>query len=133
MYQYLYKTRFIHFFITGVTGVILNLLTTFLTTEFIFGRDNYFYGYLCGLIINLIYNFTLHTIITFQTHKYHTLRFAGFVTYSLLLSALQAFLVKTIVDIVGVDLYLIVITGIIAIFSILTFILFKYGIFKEKN
>ncbi|MCK5022605.1 MAG: GtrA family protein [Candidatus Aenigmarchaeota archaeon] len=133
MFRLLYKHKYIHFFSTGVTGVIMNLFTVWFTTEFIFGLENYFYGYLVGLAINLTYNFTAHTILTFKTKTEHVKRFIIFITYSLVMSFIQAVIIKTITPIIGLHYYIFVIAGIIFIFSIFSFLLFKVWMFKDKK
>ena len=134
VFRLLYKYKYIHFFITGMSGVILNLLVTWITTEFILGGDEYyFYGYLKGLTCNLIYNFILHTIIIFKTTKKHLSRFVWFVIYSLIMSAIQAVTIKYITDIVGTEYYLLVIAAVIITFSTITFMFFKLKLFKEEK
>lgn len=131
--SFLHRTRYLHFFAVGMSGVGLNLATTVFFTEFVFGRENYFTAYLIGLSVNLIYNFTLHTIVTFKTTDRHFFRFASFLAYSLAMTYLQARLVKYLTDLVGVDWYVLVIASVIMVFSILTFMLFKLVLFKDKN
>lgn len=132
-YNLFYKHRILHFLFTGGTGVIINLVLTAFFAELVFGREKYFYAYLIGLFANLIYNFTLHTIMTFRTQDKHKRRFAVFIAYSLLMTYIQASIVKLVVDYFGVDWYLIVIATTIAVFSIITFIVLKLWLFNEKN
>lgn len=127
---FLHKTRYIHFFIVGATGVALNLAITAFFTELVFGREQYFTGYLIGLAANLLYNFGLHTVVTFKTKDRHGRRLVIFVAYSLILAYIQAQLVKWLTAIVGVDWYLVVIAGVILSFSVVTFVLFKLVLFK---
>ncbi len=126
-------TRFAHFFIVGTTGVAINLGLTAFFAELVFGRENYFSAYLIGLSANLLYNFTLHTLVTFKTKGNHTLRLTAFVAYSLGLAYVQAQTVQFFVDRVGVDWYLVVIGSVILVFSVLTFFLFKFALFKESG
>jgi hypothetical protein len=127
----LIKTKYLHFFLSGISGVVLQLAFTWFFTEFIFGQARYFDAYLFGLAIALMYLFALHTFITFRTKQGHPKRFLWFFLYSLCMSALQAFLVKVITPIVGIQYYLVVIAGIILMFSTVSFLFFKLALFKE--
>lgn len=129
----LYKYNYFHFFVVGTTGIILNLTTVYILTEYYFGLENYFTAYLIGLTLNLIFNFIFHTILTFKTKKKHTIRFILFITYSLILTALQAITVKKITPIIGLEYYLLVITTFIIIFSTITFLFFKLVLFNENK
>lgn len=128
----MYHSRYLYFFLAGASGVAINLSIAWLFTEFILGKQNYFYGYLIGLIANLIYNFILNTEITFKTRKKHIRRFTLYTAYNLSMSAIQAYVVKTITPILGIQYYLIIIAGVILTFSIATFFIFKYWLFNEK-
>lgn len=129
--RFLHETRYLHFFIVGMSGVGINLLITASLTELYFGRENYFSAYLIGLGANLLYNFILHTMVTFKTKGKHAQRLAIFVAYSLTLAYVQALVTKIMTDWVGVDWYLIVIAAVIMVFSIITFVLFKFVLFKN--
>ena len=141
------KYRLTHFLITGGSGVIINMLFTIFFAELVFVKEKLYYipilstffitkGYfiatLIGLSINLIYNFTLHTIFTFKTKTKHKSRFTIFIIYSILMTLIQAKIINIIIEIIGEDFYIIVIPAIIAIFSILTYFVFKIWLFKEK-
>ena len=133
MFRLLYKHKYLHFFSTGVTGVILNISAVWLTTEFLFGLENYFYGYIVGLAINLTYNFTMHTILTFKTKTEHVRRFFIFIAYSLIMSFIQAVIIKTITPIIGLKFYLFIIVGVIFLFSIFSFLFFKVWMFRDRK
>ena len=130
---FLNQTRGLHFFLVGVTGVALNLTLTALFAEFVFGRANYFNAYLIGLFANLLYNFVLHTRVTFKTRGNHVRRLCIFFVYSLALAYLQAQIIKYLTDLVGVNWYIVVISSVIFVFSFVTFILFKFVLFKNEN
>lgn len=132
-YRLFYRHRLIHFLFTGGTGVLINLAVTAFFAEIIYGRENYFVAYLLGLGSNLIYNFTLHTIMTFKTKSNHKKRFSLFAIYSIVMAVFQAMLTKEIVSLVGVDYYLIVIASIILIFSVVTYFFFKLWLFNENG
>ena len=131
--SFLHQTRYIHFFVVGATGVALNLAITAFFTELVFGREQYFTGYLIGLGANLLYNFALHTVVTFKTKDRHVRRLTIFVVYSLILAYIQAQLVKWLTALVGVDWYLVVIAAVILSFSVVTFVLFKFLLFKTAH
>lgn len=132
-FDFLHRTRFVHFFVVGATGVAINLGVTALLTELFFGRENYFTGFVVGIGANLAYNFTLHTIVTFKTTGRHAPRLAIFVIYSLALAYVQAQVVKQITALVGVDWYLVVIASVILVFSVGTFLLFKFLLFRPAQ
>lgn len=127
----MHSARFVHFFAVGVTGVAINLGITAFFTELVFGREQYFSAYLIGLTANLLYNFVLHTRVTFKTKGNHARRLAIFMAYSLSLAYIQAQCVKWLTAQVGVDWYLVVIASVILTFSVLTFLLFKFVLFKS--
>jgi putative flippase GtrA len=127
------RERYLHFFIVGATGVAINLAITAFFAELVFGRERYFTAYVIGLVINLAYNFILHTIVTFKTKGDHVRRLTIFVVYSLILTFIQAQVVKYITNLVGVNWYLIVIAGVIFFFSIVTFLLFKFVLFRDPG
>lgn len=129
--QVLIKSRFMWFVFTGATGVGLNLLITFLLTQLIFGAENYFVPYIIGSTVNLLYNFILHSIITFHTTHRHIRRFVFYVLFSLGSAAVQIVTVRTLVSIVGHEWYLIIIAGTIFVLSLVTFAFFKWILFYE--
>lgn len=133
LYRWLHKTRYLHFFVIGATGVGINLALTAFFAELVFGREHYFSAYLIGLAANLLYNFILHTRVTFKTKGNHVRRLAIFMAYSLALAYLQAQAVKYITALVGVNWYLVVIATTIFVFSIITFLLFKFVLFREDG
>ena len=129
----LFELRYAHFFITGVSGILLNMLVTWSLTEFVFGLDRYFYAYLIGAVTNLSYNFLVHTFVTFGTTKRHIRRFVLFVLYSLLNASVQIVIVRSAVNTVGAEYYLPVIAGTILVLSTISFIVFKYLLFDERK
>lgn len=131
--SYLLHTRFAHFFVVGATGVLINLSLTAFFAELVFGRENYFSAYLIGLTANLLYNFSLHTLVTFKTKHHHALRLALFLAYSLALAYVQAQTVRYLADRIGVDWYLVIIASVILAYSVVTFFLFKFALFKDRG
>ena len=132
-YRLMVRERYLHFFVVGASGVAMNLAITAFFAELVFGRENYFSAYVIGLSVNLLYNFILHTFVTFKTKGDHARRLIVFVVYSLVLTYIQARVVKYITDLVGVNWYLVVIASVIFFFSIVTFLLFKFVLFREKR
>ncbi|OGZ07922.1 MAG: hypothetical protein A3C93_04335 [Candidatus Lloydbacteria bacterium RIFCSPHIGHO2_02_FULL_54_17] len=129
----LFEHKYLHFFATGTSGVAINLFVTWLLTTYFFGLSGYFKAYVVALVINLVYNFTLHTKVTFGTTEGHWQRFIWFVIYSLLLTALQAYIVRTVTPMVGLEYYLFVIAVTILVFSCVTFLFFKFFLFRERS
>lgn len=130
-WRFLHRTRYLHFFTVGMTGVAINLGLTAFFAELVFGREHYFTAYLIGLTANLLYNFALHTFVTFKTKDKHLQRLVVFLAYSLGMAYLQAVVTKTLIAWAGVNWYLVVIASVILAFSILTFFLFKFVLFRE--
>lgn len=130
-FTFLRETRYLHFFIVGTTGIALNLALTAFFAELVFGRARYFNAYLIGLFANLLYNFVLHTLVTFKTNGNHLRRLSIFFAYSLTLAYLQAYAIKHLTDWIGVNWYIIIIASVIFVFSIVTFLLFKFVLFKK--
>lgn len=125
--------KFLHFFVTGVIGVILNLVITWVLTTFVYGINGYFTAYLIGTAVNLLFNFTIHTLITFKTRTRHMRRLLGFVLYNLGMTTVQAVIIKYFTALFGLQYYLLVIAGTIFIFSISSFVIFKFFLFHEQR
>ncbi len=125
--------KFLHFFVTGVLGVLLNLTITWILTTFVYGISRYFTAYLIGTTVNLIFNFTIHSIITFQTKTHHFSRLTGFILYNIGMTAVQASIIKYLTALLGLHYYLLVIAGTIFTFSIGSFIVFKFFLFHESR
>ncbi len=133
LYQGLFVHKYAHFFATGVAGVAMNLLLTWGFTEFVFGIENYFSAYIIGICANLLFNFIVHLRVTFQTQRHVAQRMVGFVAYSLSMTIFQTWVVKTLVGIIGLQYYLFVIAGVILSFSFVTFLLFKFFLFRNSD
>lgn len=131
IYHMLIRGSYTRFFITGATGALLNIAVTWILAEFVFGRPQYFYAYTIGMVVNIMYNFILHTFLTFKTTGGHTRRFIVFFLYSVLVTYIQAITVKWLVPIVGLQYYVIVIAGVIFFYSTINFFIFKAKIFKS--
>jgi len=123
--------RYASFFLTGASGVVLNLLITWLFTEFVFGRSLYFYAYLLGLGVNLVYNFVRHALVTFDARGQYVKRFVYFIAYSLAMAGLQAVTVRWLVGLFGEAYYLIVIGSVIFVFSTVTFVICDLWLFAD--
>ena len=127
------ENRIILFVLTGGSGVLLNLAMTAALTEFYYGREGYFRAYLIGLVVNIIYNFALHSRYTFATKKGHKRRFVVFVLYNFAMTVLQSFAIKGLVHAVGVDYYLPVIAVVIASFSFVTYLIYRFWLFHSPE
>lgn len=125
------KYKYAHFFIVGVGGVALALITTWTLVTFVLGMERYFAAYLVGVGVALAFNFTMYSIIIFRTSRQHAKRFFVFIVYNVIMTAVQAFVVHTVTPIFGVEWYLLVITGVVFVFSFLNFALFKLSLFRE--
>lgn len=129
----LFRHKYLHFFLTGASGVAINLGVTWFFTTFVFGLAGYFKAYIIGSAINLLYNFALHTLVTFKTTSRHFSRLIGFILYSISLTLLQAVIVKYVVAAVGLRYYLLVIATTIFVLSTVTFVIFKFFLFRESR
>lgn len=128
----LYKYKYVHFFIVGGSGVALNLGITWALTTFVFGLERYFDAYLIGISANLLWNFLLYSFAIFKTKGDHGRRLALFVAYFIAMTWFNTLIVRSIVERVGVEHYLIVIAGVILILSTVNFFVFKLSLFKER-
>lgn len=126
-------SRFSHFFVTGVTGVLLNLLITWSLTEFVFGVERYIIGYLFGAVVNLTYNFIFHTILTFHTKERHVRRFFLFILHGILSTIVQITIVNTLTNALGKTYYLFIIATVIFLLSVVNFLFFKHVLFNEAQ
>lgn len=131
VHQFFWEKRFLHFLFTGAGGALLNLFTTWIFTRFVFGLNQYFYAYLLGVSVNFIFNFVVHTVVTFRTTKNHLRRLLFFTAYSVCYVVLLSLLVGYITPIVGVRYYLLVIASIIGLLSLVNFFVFKHSLFRE--
>lgn len=129
----LFRHKYLHFFLTGTSGVAINLLVTWILTTFVFGLTGYFTAYLIGTTVNLLYNFTLHTLVTFGTTSRHFFRLVGFVLYSIGITVVQALIVRSVTELIGLQYYLLVIATTIFILSAITFVVFKLFLFHESR
>jgi putative flippase GtrA len=125
--------RIPQFFIVGSCGAALNLGMTWALTTFVFGLHQYFFAYLCGIAVNLTFNFTLYTISIFKTKTQHVRRLFFFVLYSLLMTYVQADVVKVLTPWIGFEFYLLIIAGTILAFAAVNFLVFKLALFKEAR
>lgn len=119
--------------LVGVGGAIANILVTWLFTEFVFGIEQYFAGYVLGLAANILFNFIFHALYTFRTRNELVVRrFTLFTLYSLILIIFHTVSVRLLVPVVGEHLYLLVIAAVITFYSIITFLVSRYYIFSDK-
>ena len=123
---------FLRFLITGGTGAVLSLLTTWVLTHYFFGEAHYMSAYVVGIAVNLLFNFVAYTLAVFQTKQDHVRRLLIFVFYGIIMALLQGSTVALITSAVGTGYYLFVIACVIAFFSLFNFSIFKLSIFKER-
>ena len=123
--------RYASFFVTGASGVLLNLGVTWALTTYVFGVEQYFRAYLIGLAVNLCYNFVRHAYVTFDPDGGYVRRFAYFIVYSLAMAALQAWTVRALVGLFGEAYYLVVIAAVIFVFSTVTFVVCETWLFAD--
>jgi putative flippase GtrA len=123
--------RYASFFVTGASGVLLNLGVTWALTTYVFGVDQYFRAYLIGLAVNLCYNFVRHAYVTFDPDGGYVRRFVYFIVYSLTMAALQAWTVRELVSLFGEVYYLVVIASVIFVFSTVTFVVCETWLFAD--
>jgi len=121
---------FIKFSISSIIGVLVNLLLTFTLTELVFGRPQYFYAYIIGLSVGLLTQFAMHTIYTFNNKDFMLRKLLLFFGYAILMSFLQAYVVKRLTESIGVDYYLLVIIGVIVFFYMLGYFINRKYVFK---
>ncbi|MFT4312167.1 MAG: GtrA family protein [Candidatus Woesearchaeota archaeon] len=132
LFQIPIVNRFIRFFIVGGSGVFLNLLVTAFFFYFVLPENLFYISSIIGTAVNVLYNFTLHTIFTFQTKKHHKSRFVLFVGYTLGLATIQETLIAVITPYIGVEFFLIIKAVVILCFSILTFLVFHFVLFSRN-
>ena len=121
---------FLKFSFSSGLGVLTNLLITFALTEFLFGRDNYFYAYMIGLTVGLLVQFILHIKYTFKISNNISQKFQLFMSYSVIMTLIQAITVRSITSFIGVNYYIFIITFVICIFYFINYIINKIIIFK---
>ncbi len=159
--SYLYNVRYIHFLLTGGSGVALNLFTAWLWIDVLSNKEVFTLwvsdqhntlkvksntiGIILGQTTNIIYNFIFHSIVTFKTKEKHKRRFLLFVLYSIFLSyiivtplilILNNFLISQIKptilnEYIGGFEYLIASAIVIFFISIFNFVFFKKKLFKD--
>ena len=123
--------KFFGFLIIGGIGVLINLVVTFLLTEFILGRENYLLGFIIGTLINITYNFITYSLIIFKKRKVDLSRKFLFFMYSIFIVYFQIISVDFLVELLGINWYMIVIIFVIGFLSVLSFLFFKYFIFHK--
>ncbi|MFP4567631.1 MAG: GtrA family protein [Candidatus Woesearchaeota archaeon] len=124
--------KYTKFFFIGATGVLINLIVTGLL-QLILKPQNFYIASIIGTATNLIYNFYMHTKITFKTKNKHKQRLAIFTIYTLTISAIQETIIKNITPLIGINYLIIIKATIILTFSIITYILYNNIIFNEKQ
>ena len=112
------------------SGALLALLVTASLTEFVFGREDYFLAYLIGVVVSVGYSFFFLSRKVFRSPEKKTSRFVLFLLYMTFLVLIQVTGVKYLVGLFGVDWYLPVIAGIMFAISLMSFLVYKFIIFR---
>lgn len=133
LYEEVIRLRLIQYGLVGVSGALLNVGITWLLTEYFLGVDRYTIAFGIGIVVNIIYNFVLHTTTVFHTKKNHYKRFIIYAIYSLFMLYLQTTTAKIITNIIGDQYYLLVVGGVILFYALFNFVVFKLFLFKEKT
>jgi putative flippase GtrA len=124
-----FKT-FLKFSFSSGVGVFINLSLTLLLTEFLFGRQNYFYAYVISLTIGLLAQFILHIKYTFKKSNHISQKFQLFMGYSVIMTLIQVVTVRAITGFLGVNYYIFVISFVICFFYISNYLINKTYIFN---
>lgn len=127
-----YRYRFFHFFLTGVGGLALGLALMWALTTFVFGVEGYFTAYLLGAAFTMTFNFIVYSLTVFRTSHRHVMRFVFFILYNIAMTGLQALVIRSIVPLVGAQWYLLIVAGVVFIFSFLNYGIFKLSLFRER-
>lgn len=61
--------QYIKYNVIGGFGVLLNLIITYVLTEFFFGRQKYIYAFAIGTVFNLIYNYVTYVRYVFPFRR----------------------------------------------------------------
>ncbi len=148
IFNILHKYRYTYYLLIGISGLLLNLVLSFIFSIYLFPNGlfdfkNTTVGIFIGLTINFIYNFILHILITFENKDNFWKKFIQFISYSLFVTYLIIIPVTVfLTDIFGDVLlnlgylflakyiYLIITSFMVFLFSIINFLIFKLWMFK---
>lgn len=133
LFQKIFGKKFFIFLFIGGLGVLINIIVTFLLTEFVFGQEKYIYSFIIGTLINITYNLIFYSKYTFKVNKISFNQKIIFYSYSWFIVFLQVYLVNFFVQLIGIKYYIFVIILIIGILSIFSFLFFKFVIFNNNN
>jgi putative flippase GtrA len=125
----LMSPQFIRFLLVGGTGTLLNLGLSWLVTS-LFGIEQYVWGIVVGLSVNILYNFALYTHAVFKTQGNHGKRIVIFSAYSVCIAGLYVVLVRAISSLVGTEYYLYVSLVAILFFAVVNYVVLKWSIFR---
>jgi len=121
--------RYIIFIFGGGLGLVINLLITFVLTEYFYLW--HMFSYSIGLTLNIIINYIYHTKITFKIERSKN-RLIKFVVVFLLMVLLNWFFVYYFTEIIGFKkYYLIVIVAVTFVLSIINYLINKLYVFKK--
>lgn len=125
--------KLLYFIFVGTSGILINLVITGLANKYLFQGELFYLASILGTTINIIYNFSLHTSLTFQTKTKHKRRLAYFTTYTIFLATLQELIIRVVIPIIGVSLLLPFKAFVVLFFSAVTFLFFNFILFNERN
>jgi putative flippase GtrA len=120
-FLFLYKLRAFHFAFVGGSTFLLHVGLTVIFEKFWLGAEKFYYAYTLALVLSLLYNFVMHTIVTYKTKKRHLARFGTFVVYTVIINIFQNIFVKLGTNHFGVAYRYYVMAGVIILQSIADF------------
>lgn len=123
--------KFINYLIAGGIGVLLNLIVTVTLTEFFLGRENYFFAFVAGTVVNITYNFYVYSFFIFKKKNIPLNRGIMFYAYSLFTVYMQLVLTDALVSIFGINYYFPIIVFVIGTLAVISFVVFNFYIFRK--
>jgi putative flippase GtrA len=113
------------------SGALLSVLVTAILAEWILGREQYFLAYLIGVGVGVLASFYLFSRKVFSPGNHSGLwRLTLFLGYMVILVLIQSFIVRAVVEIVGVNWYLPVIIVTMLGISGISHLIYTYVIFR---
>jgi drug/metabolite transporter (DMT)-like permease len=131
---FLSKTRTIHFFIVGISAILLQILLTYLYTTYINNGNFTQASFYIPSIIIMIYNFFFHTIFTYRTHTNHISRFIKYALYYIIMTfIIQAQTIFYMISVIGTAYYILINAVVVFTYAILSHIIFKLWLFNDAK
>ncbi|MCP3682776.1 MAG: glycosyltransferase [bacterium] len=120
--------RYLVFVVGGGLGMLINLVVTFLLTEF--AGLWYMGSYALGLGLNMLFNFFYHRHVTFNVTSRAKERFGKFMIVTVLIVLINWLMVYAITEITGIY-YILSIILVTLVVSVINYILNKLWVFKD--